>query len=109
MAGAYCRRCFVYRVLPGGSWSGHMATCTEGMAHDREVTGHDHTTANNPLATSVLHIGNLSFEFECGTLRILRDWHGERLDCGSFWMLPEEFGALAAWLAERAESGSSGL
>jgi hypothetical protein len=54
MAGAYCRycdhRCFVYRVLPDGSWSGHMATCAEGMAHDRKVTGHDHTTAINPLA-----------------------------------------------------------
>jgi hypothetical protein len=54
MAGSYCRycgqRCFVYRVLPGGSWSGHMATCAAGMAHDRAVTGHDHTTAINPMA-----------------------------------------------------------
>lgn len=52
MAGAYCRycgnRCFVYRVLPDGSWSGHMATCMDGMAHDRVATGHDHTTAINP-------------------------------------------------------------
>lgn len=54
MAGAYCRycdrRCFVDRVLPDGSWSGHMATCPAGMAHDRAVTGHDHTTAINPYA-----------------------------------------------------------
>lgn len=53
MAGAYCRycdnRCFVERELPVGSWRGHMATCPEGMAHDRAVTGHDHTTAINPL------------------------------------------------------------
>ncbi|GAA3831528.1 hypothetical protein GCM10022380_57630 [Amycolatopsis tucumanensis] len=56
MAGPYCRycghRCFVYRVLPDGSWAGHMATCPEGAAHDREVTGHDHTTATNPNRTS---------------------------------------------------------
>ncbi|SDD68268.1 hypothetical protein SAMN05216174_115131 [Actinokineospora iranica] len=53
MAGAYCRycghRCFVWRVLPGRSWSGHMATCPGGMAHDRRAIGHDHTTAVNPL------------------------------------------------------------
>lgn len=53
MAGAYCqfcdKRCFVARTLPDGSWSGHMATCVAGMAHDRAVTGHDHTTAINPL------------------------------------------------------------
>lgn len=53
MAGAYCRfcgyRCFVLRRLPDGSWSGHMATCTAGMAHDRHVLGHDHATAVNPL------------------------------------------------------------
>lgn len=53
MSGPYCRfcghRCFVYRVLPDRSWGGHMATCAEGMAHDREATGHDHTTAINPL------------------------------------------------------------
>lgn len=52
MAGAYCRycnnRCFVYRVLPDRSWSGHMATCAEGMAFDRAQTGYDHTTAINP-------------------------------------------------------------
>lgn len=56
MAGAYCRfcdnRCFVYRVLPDGSWAGHMATCPAGMAHDRKETGCDHHTAINPsLAT----------------------------------------------------------
>lgn len=54
MAGAYCRfcdrRCFVYRKLPDGSWSGHMATCAKGMEHDRAETGHDHTTAINPHA-----------------------------------------------------------
>jgi len=54
MAGAYCRycnhRCFVYRVLPDRSWSGHMATCAAGKEHDRRETGHDHTTAINPLA-----------------------------------------------------------
>ncbi|CAM5532510.1 hypothetical protein [Leifsonia shinshuensis] len=51
MAGAYCRycnhRCFVLRTLPDGTQL-HMATCPEGMAHDRAVTGHDHTTARNP-------------------------------------------------------------
>lgn len=54
MSGAYCqycdRRCFVDRVLPDGSWSGHMATCLQGMEHDRRETGYDHTTAINPLA-----------------------------------------------------------
>jgi hypothetical protein len=49
MAGAYCRfcghRCFVLRVLPDRSWSGHMATCAAGMTHDRKATGYDHTTA----------------------------------------------------------------
>jgi hypothetical protein len=53
MAGAYCRfcdhRCFVDRVLPDRSWSGHMATCPKGMDHDRRVTGYGHTTAINPL------------------------------------------------------------
>ena len=56
MAGPYCRycghRCFVERVLPDRSWSGHMATCPDGAAHDREVTGHDHTTAINPHAAT---------------------------------------------------------
>lgn len=54
MAGAYCRycdhRCFVDRVLPDFSWSGHMATCAQGMAHDRAVTGYDHSTALNLIA-----------------------------------------------------------
>lgn len=54
MAGAYCQycdqRCFVLRRLPDGKeW--HMATCPKGMEHDRAVTGYDHTTAHNPLAS----------------------------------------------------------
>ncbi|MFM9590737.1 hypothetical protein ACKI16_29545 [Streptomyces scabiei] len=56
MAGAYCNfcghRCFVYRIVPDGpreGWAGHMATCLGGMAHDRRETGHDHTTATNPV------------------------------------------------------------
>lgn len=52
--GPYCnfcgRRCFVPRTLPDFSWSGHMATCTAGMAHDRQELGHDHTTALNLAA-----------------------------------------------------------
>jgi len=56
MAGAYCkfcdRRCFVYRVLPDRSWAGHMATCPAGMEHDRKMTGHDHTTAINPITAA---------------------------------------------------------
>lgn len=52
----------------------------------------------------VLHVGLLSFEMDCGTLRIFRQWQGERLDCGSFHMLPEEFGALGAWLVDHAEA-----
>jgi hypothetical protein len=54
MAGTYCRycghRCFVDRTLPDFSWSGHLATCLDGMAHDRKVTGYDHTTALNLIA-----------------------------------------------------------
>ena len=57
MAGSYCRycghRCFVYRVVPDGSWAGHMATCHDGAAHDRSVLGFDHKTAINPLAREV--------------------------------------------------------
>lgn len=53
MAGAYCKfcgmRCFVYRILPDASWSGHMATCQGGMAHDRQQTGYDSETAVNPM------------------------------------------------------------
>jgi hypothetical protein len=56
MAGAYCKfcghRCFVARVIPDGpskGWSGHLATCQEGMAHDLKVTGHTHVTAINPV------------------------------------------------------------
>lgn len=51
MAGAYCQfcdqRCFVLRTLPDGSWTGHMATCVAGAAHDRQRTGYDYTTAVN--------------------------------------------------------------
>jgi len=56
VAGAYCkfcgRRCFVWRLVPDGpskGWGGHMATCTEGMAHDLKVVGHTHLTAVNPI------------------------------------------------------------
>lgn len=59
MAGAYCRycdrRCFVYRqVIVGGAvlWSGHMATCPAGKAHDRRALGQDADTAHNPAAHS---------------------------------------------------------
>lgn len=64
--GPYCRfcdhRCFVERIVPGehapntllGATAGHllMATCPAGMANDRELTGHDHTTAINPRKAS---------------------------------------------------------
>ena len=57
MAGAYCnfcgRRCFVYRevILVGQvMWSGHMATCPDGKAHDQQVCGRNADTAHNPLA-----------------------------------------------------------
>lgn len=58
MAGAYCiycdQRCFVLRTVPDGShagWSGHMATCPEGMAHDRRyLGGYDSSTSINPYA-----------------------------------------------------------
>ena len=57
MAGSYCnycdRRCFVYReVIVGGQrvWSGHMATCGDGRAHDKRVLGVDYTQAYNPYA-----------------------------------------------------------
>ncbi|WP_347354714.1 hypothetical protein [Intrasporangium sp.] len=33
-----------------------MATCPQGMAHDRRVTGYDHTTAVNPAP---LQVGDL--------------------------------------------------
>lgn len=58
MAGAYCifcnLRCFVLRVVPGGphkGWSGHMATCERGKAHDRQIFGYDADTAINPSIT----------------------------------------------------------
>lgn len=51
MPGPYCRycdhRCFVARTLPDFSWSGHLATCPDGMAHDRKRLGFDHSTALN--------------------------------------------------------------
>jgi len=59
MAGAYCeycgRRCFVLRQMPDdaarhGGQTIHLATCRGGAAHDREITGYDHTTAINPVA-----------------------------------------------------------
>jgi len=53
--GSYCKfcgqRCFVVRVVPDGDemgWTGCMATCAAGMAHDLKVTGHTHETAINP-------------------------------------------------------------
>jgi hypothetical protein len=56
MAGAYCKfcgtRCFLLRTIPDGpqkGWTGHLATCAEGMAHDLKVTGHTHETAINPI------------------------------------------------------------
>jgi len=57
MAGAYCNycghRCFVYReVIANGQrlWFGHMATCPQGMAHDRNRLGVDQREAFNPAA-----------------------------------------------------------
>ncbi len=56
MAGAYCRycdrRCFVFRqVIVGGEvvWQGHLATCQDGMEHDRRSIGMDSATAHNPI------------------------------------------------------------
>lgn len=49
--GPYCqncdRRCFVERFVPDSNVT-ILATCPKGMAHDRERTGYDHTTAVNP-------------------------------------------------------------
>lgn len=54
--GAYCRycrrRCFVVRVLADNR-SMCLATCPEGMALDRQVTGQDHTTAHNPCVADM--------------------------------------------------------
>jgi hypothetical protein len=57
--GPYCKfcdhRCFVQRVIPDGPDAGThliLATCAAGMAHDRQMTGHDHTSAINPLAAT---------------------------------------------------------
>lgn len=51
--GPYCRycdqRCFVHRVLADGRPM-LLATCPDGMAHDRAACGQDHTTAINPHA-----------------------------------------------------------
>jgi hypothetical protein len=53
MAGAYCKfcgqRCFVYRIVPGSTVT-HLATCSRGMAFDREHLGVDADTAVNPYA-----------------------------------------------------------
>jgi hypothetical protein len=47
----YCgHRCFVFRTFPDLSWSGLMAGCAKGMAHDRAATGYDRTTALNLVA-----------------------------------------------------------
>jgi len=50
--GPYCdycgRRCFVTRLLPFKTGTLLMATCVAGAAHDRKMTGYDHTTAINP-------------------------------------------------------------
>lgn len=49
--GPYCQfcghRCFVERFVPGSNAT-ILATCPKGMAHDRERSGYDHTTAVNP-------------------------------------------------------------
>lgn len=71
MAGAYCKfcdhRCFVYRVLPDKSWAGYMATCARGMEFDREKTGHDHTTAINPITpTTASEMSDLA--------KVLKGW-----------------------------------
>lgn len=57
--GPYCRycgrRCFVVRVLPddaNGTWAGRslaMATCADGMNHDRFATGYTHEDGRNPI------------------------------------------------------------
>ena len=55
--GPYCKfcdqRCFVERIIPadGLVYAGQtilMATCPDGMSHDKKVCGHDQTTAINP-------------------------------------------------------------
>jgi hypothetical protein len=49
--GPYCEfcdfRCFVVRSLPFLKGTLLMATCAAGMAHDRQATGFDHTSAVN--------------------------------------------------------------
>lgn len=80
MAGAYCKfcgdRCFVLRVVPDGpskGWEGHMATCPRGMALDRDKTGHDCTTAVNPVtdpaAAEAIHaeLGRTTRYFDAGS------------------------------------------
>ena len=55
--GPYCdfcdHRCFVERFVPGSHVT-ILATCGKGMAHDRERTGYDHTTAVNPNDPAVM-------------------------------------------------------
>lgn len=54
--GPYCqfcgRRCFLVRRLPHQAGDTLMATCQDGMDHDRTVTGYDHLTAINPAGLS---------------------------------------------------------
>ena len=61
VAGAYCKfcdhRCFVYRVLPNLSWSGHLATCRAGREHDRRQLGVDCDGALNPFPHGELTAG----------------------------------------------------
>lgn len=48
----FCQtRCFVERAYPTETkWEYTlMATCSRGMAHDREKTGYNHKTAANPV------------------------------------------------------------
>ena len=51
--GSYCKfcgqRCFVVRDGPQKGWTGCLATCSGGMAHDLKVTDHTHLTAVNPV------------------------------------------------------------
>jgi hypothetical protein len=56
--GPYCdycdQRCFVLRVLPVDAKVRQgeeitMATCPEGMGHDRDVTGYDHRSVIDPM------------------------------------------------------------
>lgn len=87
------------------NWSGDGNVCPCAIFDLKPETNDDATADDDEQPADVLHVGLLSFQMDFGTLRIFRDHHGERLDCGSFYMLPEEFGALGAWLASHAEAG----